>query len=208
MGELSFEVFVFPSTSLCSIMYSSCWHYNKLCYTAYFIPSVATGSGKVCVFSLASGSLREPGINNHNITLFLLVSTKCGLVQPEPKVMTDNHQDPHNPQQQLPRWPATILYSNMQTCWQPIKSQLSAHIPRHIPSGSIFSSLLPQYGCHERETHAKHNLSLGRNWQYPLLGFGRMGTAWLLRHSALLPERCVASSSWMPGALVCRWARI
>lgn len=64
--------------------------------------------------------------------------------------MMDNHQDPHNLLQQLPRRLITILYSNMQSCWQPIKRQLSTHIPRRIPSGLIFSGLLPQYSCQEK----------------------------------------------------------
>ena len=122
MGGIIIKVFVFLSANLCSIMYSWCWRYNKLCNTVHLIPSVATGSGKVCVFSLASGSLREPGINNHNISLFLLVSLQVWLSSP----WAHSHDGqspgpPLNTLQQLPRWPITILDSNMLSCWQPIK---------------------------------------------------------------------------------------
>lgn len=90
----------------------------------------------------------------------------------------------------------------MQCSWQPIKREHSTYIPQHIPSGSIFSGLLPQYGCHETETHAKQSVPW---WKLAKLlnGFGRTGIGRFLRHSALLPERWVLSSSWMPGALPC-----
>lgn len=74
----------------------------------------------------------------------------------------------------------------MQSCWQPIKRLLSTHIPRHVPSGSIFSGLLPQHGCHEKR-HMQNNLSLGRNWQ-TLCALERTSIARLLRHTAPLPE--------------------
>lgn len=150
------EVFVFLSTSLCSIIYSWCWRYNKLCYTADFIPSVATGSGKVYVFSLASGSPEEPNINNHNIALFLLVFSKFGLVQPEPKVTVDNHQDPRNPLWQLPRWPVTILYSNLQ-------SRRKAAFHPHPSAQTLrvnfqWSPTTARLSWKKKETHAKQSV--------------------------------------------------
>lgn len=105
--------------------------------------------------------------------------------------MMDNHQDPHNSLQQLPRWPITILYSNMQSCWRPIKRQLSTHIPRHIPDGFISSGLLPQYSCHEKRL-MQDNLSHAC-WQTHWAVFGRTGIARLLRHSARLPEYWLVS---------------
>lgn len=72
--------------------------------------------------------------------------------------MVDNHQDANNFIQQLLRWLITILYSNMQSCWQPINMLLSAHILQHIPSGSISVVSYHNTAVMKKETHAKQSV--------------------------------------------------
>lgn len=138
----------------------------------------------MCVFSLASGSLRESGINNHNIALFLLFHSKFGLLQPEPRFMMDNQRDHHNPPPTTSLVAyynfvfkhAILLAANQKGSFPP--TSLSTYPLGQFPVVSCTGSCHIVNGCHEKETHAKQSV-LWMKLANPPLGSCLLKTKWM-----------------------------